>query len=192
MTVIPIVLQVWALPLWTTTSTWWEVTRGHPTWTLSSAMTLSQTAGWTRVAWCIAVVILVWLPFDLWPSQLGPNKKLRHKDFPFLLSAPPSPHSSSRCKGVLYTDVNTREIACWVDGCAGLAGWQRGATDMAAEMKKSCAFAQKREEDDWMAIVTSMRRWPLYCCWTTMRTLSHFPEDCGRHCHFFCFKNLCC
>lgn len=28
---IVIVLQVWALLLWTTTSMWWEVTLGHPT-----------------------------------------------------------------------------------------------------------------------------------------------------------------
>lgn len=54
---------------------WWEVILGHPIWTLSSAMTPSQTAGWTRVAWCIAVATLVWLPFDPWPSQLGSNKR---------------------------------------------------------------------------------------------------------------------
>lgn len=51
---------------------------------------------------------------------------------------------------------------------------------MAAEMRKSCKAVWKSEEDDWTAVVTGTRRRLLYCCWTTMRTLSHFPEDCGR------------
>lgn len=61
-------------------------------------------------------------------------------------------------------------------------GGPQTTTDMAAEMRKSCKVVrgEKREEDDRTAVVTGTRRRPLYCCWTTMRTLSHFPEDCGR------------
>ena len=110
------------------------------------------------------------------------------------MSPPPSPHSSSRCRGALHTGVNTRgERACWVDGCGGLAHWLEGDyTGMAAEMRKSCKVVRKSKEDDWTgSAVTGTRRRPLYCCWTTMRTLSHFPEDCGRKLvtfvsNFFC------
>lgn len=58
---------------------------------------------------------------------------------------------------------------------------------MAAEMRKSY-----RDEDHWTAVVTGTRRRPLYCCWTTMRTLSHFPRGLWEKTCHFCFKILLC
>lgn len=68
----------------------------------------------------------------------------------------------------------------WMDGWAGLASWLEGdhrhgfrdeeelegSVDKSGRRLESCCLGTQKR--------------PL-CCWTTMRTLSHVPEDCGKN-----------
>lgn len=155
--------------LWTTTSMWWGVTRGHPTWTLSSGTTPSQTAGWTLVAWCTAAVTLGWLLFDPWYPWVGLLKRrVGRKAFLFFF---PPPFISGRLRAVPHCR-ESRRASLLLDECARLAtGDHRDG-----QSEKGLVWVEEGAGQITMDLVTEMT--------TTaagpQRGLCHFTEGCGR------------